>query len=75
LRDAKAAAPPAHVPLAWEELKRLKRQMVDDLERRFLAAALDRCGQNITQAAEDVGMQRTNFHALLRRHGLKTEGK
>jgi DNA-binding NtrC family response regulator len=75
LRTARAAGAPAQVPLAWEELKRLKREIVDDLERRFLIEALDRCGQNITQAAEEVGMQRTNFHALLRRHGLKTEGK
>jgi DNA-binding NtrC family response regulator len=75
LRTARAAGAPAPVPLAWEELKRLKREIVDDLERRFLVEALDRCGQNITQAAEEVGMQRTNFHALLRRHGLKTESK
>jgi transcriptional regulator with GAF, ATPase, and Fis domain len=75
LREAKAAAASSQVPLTWEELKRWKRQIVDDLECRFLSAALDRCGQNITQAAEDVGMQRTNFHALLRRYGLKAEGK
>ena len=31
-----------------------------------LVGALDRCGQNVTQAAESVGMQRSNFHALLR---------
>jgi DNA-binding NtrC family response regulator len=54
-------------------LKHLKRQIVEDLERRFLLAALDRCSQNITRAAESVGMQRTNFHALLRSHGLRPE--
>ncbi len=75
LREARAAAAPVQVPLTWEELKRLKRQIVDDLECRFLSAALDRCGRNITQAAEDVGMQRTNFHALLRRHGLKADDR
>jgi DNA-binding NtrC family response regulator len=75
LREAKAEVAPSQVPLTWEELKRLKRQIVDDLECRFLSAALDRCGQNITQAAEDVGMQRTNFHALLRSRGLKAESK
>jgi hypothetical protein len=34
---------------------------------------MNRSSQNITQAAEDVGMQRPNFHALLRSHGLKPE--
>ena len=67
------ASPPPTCPRTWEEFKRLKRQIVEDLERRFLVAALDRCSQNVTQAAESVGMQRTNFHALLRHHGLKPE--
>jgi DNA-binding NtrC family response regulator len=48
---------------------------VEDLERRFLTAALERSAQNVTQAAESVGMQRPNFHALLRAHGLKPESR
>jgi DNA-binding NtrC family response regulator len=75
IREAKAPASAAQVPGTWDELKRQKRQIVDDLERGFLLAALDRCSQNITQAAESVGMQRTNFHALLRSHGLKPVGR
>ena len=71
IREAKATMSTAEVPHTWEEFKDLKRQIVEDLERRFLMAALDRCSQNITQAAESVGMQRPNFHALLRHHGLK----
>ena len=54
-------------------MRNLKKKVGDDLERRFLTTALERCGQNVTQAAKSVGMQRTNFHALLRRHGLKPE--
>ena len=34
------------------------------MERQFLIAAMNRCAHNITQAAEEVGMQRPNFHAL-----------
>jgi DNA-binding NtrC family response regulator len=60
------------LPRTWDEFKSFKRQIIEDLERRFLAAALDRCEQNVTHAAESVGMQRPNFHALLRQHGLKT---
>lgn len=60
-------------PRTWDDLKIRKRCLADDIEWRFLVAALQRCNQNVTQAAESVGMQRTNFHALLRRHRLKTE--
>ena len=72
VRDAKAPAGD-DVPQTWNELKNLKKAVGDGLERRFLLAALERCGQNVTQAAENVGMQRTNFHTLLRRHGIKPD--
>ncbi len=71
IREAKATMSTAELPQGWEEFKNLKRQIIDDLERRFLTSALDRCSQNVTHAAESVGMQRPNFHALLRHHGLK----
>jgi DNA-binding NtrC family response regulator len=73
IRQAKCSASSGEVPRTWEEFKDLKRQIIEDLERRFLLAALERSAQNITQAAEAVGMQRTNFHALLRHHGLRPE--
>lgn len=63
----------AQSPRTWEELKRLKRRITEDMERQFLCDALARCAQNITQAAESVGMQRSNFHALLRIRGVKPE--
>jgi len=67
----------SELPHSWDEFKDLKQQMrdaaVSDLERRFLVEALQRSGGNVTQAAEAVGMQRTNFHALMRKHGLSTE--
>ena len=31
---------------------------------------MDRSGGNITKAAENVGIQRPNFHALMRKYGL-----
>lgn len=71
IREAKATTTSAELPHSWEEFKNLKRQIVEDLEKRFLTAALDRCSQNVTRAAESVGMQRPNFHALLRQHGIK----
>ncbi|MGA2032984.1 MAG: sigma-54 dependent transcriptional regulator [Thermoguttaceae bacterium] len=73
VREAAPTVSATEVPGTWEELKSLKRQIVEDLERRFLTAALQRASQNITQAAESVGMQRPNFHALMRHHGLKPD--
>jgi len=75
IREAHAAADLTAVPDTWDDLKRTKRGLVEDLERRFLAAALRRCGQNVTQAAESVGMQRSNFHALLKHYGIKSESR
>lgn len=75
IREARPPATAAEVPDTWNELKHLKRRTAEDLERRFLLAALERCSQNITKAAESVGMQRTNFHALLRSHGLRPNAR
>ena len=65
------------LPHDWEEFKTLKHQARDaagqELERRFLTEALTRCAGNVTKAAKDVGMQRTNFHALMRKYGLSSD--
>ncbi len=71
IREARATVSTTDVPRTWKEFKEFKRQVIEDLESRFLTAALDRCSQNVTQAAESVGMQRPNFHALLRHYGIK----
>lgn len=66
------------VPDTWEEFKRLKQQVrdtaVEQLERQFLSQMLDRYEGNVSRAAEAVGMQRTNFHALMRKYGIKADG-
>jgi transcriptional regulator with GAF, ATPase, and Fis domain len=75
IREAKPTLSAADTPRTWEEFRDLKHQIVDDLERRFLCAALERAAHNVTRAAEAVGMQRPNFHALLRHHNLKPNAK
>ncbi len=69
------AAPP-EVPRNNEELKALKRtarnRMLDDIERRFVIEALRRSGWNVSRAARETGLQRPNFHALMRKHGVRT---
>lgn len=73
-RVSARAASGVSLPHSWEEFKRLKQQVrdsaVQQLERQFLQGALERCDGNVSRAAEEIGIQRTNLHALLRKHGL-----
>jgi DNA-binding NtrC family response regulator len=66
----------APLPKNWEEFKKLKQQVRDkavlDLECRFIVEALQRTGGNVSKAAEEIGIQRTNLHALMRKYGLST---
>ena len=78
IRQAQTRTTITQLPPTWEEFKRLKHQIgkaaVDDLERRFVIAALKRSAGNVSKAAEEVGIQRTNFHGLMRKHDLSGEG-
>ncbi len=62
------------LPETWDELKAHKRQLQDsvvrDIEQEFLRRALQKAEGNVSRAAALVGMQRTNFHALMRKHGI-----
>ena len=71
-----ASAPAADVPRNIEELKERKRvlreQAVEPLERAFLISALERNGWNVTRAAEEVGILRPNFQAMLKKQGISS---
>ena len=62
-------------PESAEELKELKKQLrkyaVTDLERVFITSALERSDGNVTRAAQEVGMQRRNFQAMMREYGIQ----
>jgi len=68
---------PAAIPRTWEEFRVYKRQacegIIQELECQFIMQALERSGGNVSKAAQEVGMQRTNFHALMRKHRLTGE--
>ncbi|KPJ60653.1 MAG: hypothetical protein AMJ46_05155 [Latescibacteria bacterium DG_63] len=74
LLQSQRASRSTELPQTWEEFKDLKRRAyestVDDLESRFVIQALARAQGNVSKAAKEVGMQRTNFHALMRKHNL-----
>ena len=65
---------PDVVPLNLEELKETKKQIreraVEPIEKAFVLSALKRNNWNISQAAEETGMLRPNFHALLKKLGI-----
>jgi DNA-binding NtrC family response regulator len=62
------------IPKTILELKEIKKSLriksVEDIEKMFVTEALKRNRWNISRAALDVGMQRTNFHALLKKYNL-----
>lgn len=62
------------VPLNVEELKEAKRhlreQAVEDIEKAFIINALQRNRGNITRAAEETGMLRPNFQAMMKKLGI-----
>ena len=53
-----------------EAKKRLRREAVRELEKAFVADALQRNDWNVARAAREIGMQRSNLHALARKYGL-----
>lgn len=68
-----------HVPVSSEELKEIKKQIrekaVEEVEKAFVLSALERHHWNVTRAAEEVGMLRPNFQALMRKYNLRVREK
>lgn len=64
-------------PANKEELKALKKVLRDhavaEVEQAFVLEALRRNAWNVTRAARDTGLQRPNFHALMRKYGIRAE--
>jgi DNA-binding NtrC family response regulator len=65
------------VPQTNAELKAMRRRLHDrvcgDIERAFVLDALRRNDWNVSHAAKETGMLRPNFHALMRKHGIRAE--
>jgi DNA-binding NtrC family response regulator len=71
--------PTPEIPETWEGLKRIKKRLrvaaVDRVEKSFLLQALDRNGWNVSKAARETGLLSPNFHALMRKHGIRRQGR
>jgi DNA-binding NtrC family response regulator len=65
------------VPRTSEELKRVKKaareKSVEEIEKLFILEALKRNAWNVTRSAEDTGMQRANFQALMKKYRIRVK--
>ena len=63
------------IPRTGEELKRVKKEAreksVEHIEKLFVLQALKRNAWNVTHSAEETGMQRANFQALMKKHSIR----
>jgi DNA-binding NtrC family response regulator len=67
------------IPRTCEDLKAVKRLVLknsyEPIEKAFLSAALQAADGNISRAARQVGMQRSNFSARMKKHRLESKKK
>jgi DNA-binding NtrC family response regulator len=63
-----------NIPSSNAELKRLKKEIrqkaVRKVEKNFILNALAKNDWNISRAAQQVGLQRSNFHNLMKKYGI-----
>ncbi len=68
-----------NIPATSDELKQIKKEVreksVLKLGENFILNALKQNEWNITRAARTTGMQRPNFHIMMKKHGIKIPGK
>ena len=64
-----------YIPSTNDELKKIKKEIrqkaVTKVEKNFVMNALIKNDWNVTRAAEKVGLQRTNFQSLIKKHHIK----
>jgi DNA-binding NtrC family response regulator len=63
------------IPRTSEELKQIKKiarqKSVENVEKLFVLGALKRNEWSVTRSAEETGMQRTNFQALMKKYNIR----
>jgi DNA-binding NtrC family response regulator len=63
------------VPRTSEDLKRIKKlareKSVEEVEKLFIQETLRRNASNVTRSAEETGMQRANFQALMKKYNIR----
>jgi DNA-binding NtrC family response regulator len=73
--DSSQSSADLTVPRTGDELKRVKKaareKSVEDIEKQFVLEALKRNDWNVTKSAEETGMQRPNFQALMKKYTIR----
>ena len=69
--DAALKSAPQNVDELKQAKKQLRESSVQEIEKHFIIEALKRNEWNISRAAREVNMQRTNFMALMKKYGIK----
>ncbi|MDD5296951.1 MAG: sigma-54 dependent transcriptional regulator [Rhodocyclaceae bacterium] len=63
------------IPRTGEDLKKVKKiareKSVEEVEKLFVLETLKRNASNVTKSAEETGMQRANFQALMRKYNIR----
>ena len=57
---------------AFRQFREAKREVVEEFERSYLRALMERHGGNVTAASHQAGMLRSALQRLLRKYGLKS---
>ena len=50
-----------------------REKAVEEVEKAFVMRYLERNNWNVSRAARDIGMQRTNLHALIKKYGIRSK--
>ncbi len=53
-----------------EDFQTAKARVIEQFERSYVTAALDRCGGIISRAAEYAGLSERNLHEKIKRYGI-----
>jgi DNA-binding NtrC family response regulator len=73
--DEMSPGPALDIPRTGEELKQIKKlareKSVENIEKLFVLDALKRNAWNATKSADETGMQRANFQALMRKYNIR----
>jgi DNA-binding NtrC family response regulator len=70
-KHSEATAPAVDLELQLDmPFHEAKRRIIDDFERRYLSAMLERCEQSVTELARVTGLSRQSCHRLINRHGF-----
>jgi len=65
------------IPDTVEDLNAIKKHLLENtfgqIQKAFIIKALKASNGNVSRAAEDIGMKRPNFHALMRKHNISAQ--